>query len=184
MRRVRRWLGFAVLAAIAGLWAVTLRPAILGGPATYIVIRGDSMNPTYATGDLVILSTADRYAVGDVVAYRVPAGELGAGLVVVHRIIGGEGQSGFVLKGDGNPAPDQWRPLAGDVVGTSAIWLPGAGRVVAALRQPAVLAAFCAALAVSLFILPAPPRRTRPSPRGAALVERHRDWETWTKPAH
>src|SRR4029079_17591415 len=81
-RSLRRWLGWLLLGAAAATWVLVLRPTSLGGPATYIVIRGDSMDPTYATGDLVILEQAASYGPGDIVAYRVPAGELGAGLAV------------------------------------------------------------------------------------------------------
>jgi signal peptidase len=176
-RSLRRWLGWLLLVAAAGTWVLVLRPTSLGGPATYIVIRGDSMDPTYATGDLVILEQAASYGPGDIVAYRVPAGELGAGLAVVHRIVSGTAESGFTLRGDNNPAPDPWSPRGGDVVGRSVVWLPGVGRVVAALRQPAVLAALCAALIVTLFMMP---KRREPSPAPTL----HPGWEIWTKPAH
>ena len=73
-RSLPRWLGWLLLVAAAAAWVLVLRPTSLGGPATYIVIRGDSMDPTYATGDLVILEQADSYGPGDIVAYRVPAG--------------------------------------------------------------------------------------------------------------
>lgn len=176
-RSLPRWLGWLLLVAAAAAWVLVLRPTSLGGPATYIVIRGDSMDPTYATGDLVILERADSYGPGDIVAYRVPAGELGAGLAVVHRIVSGTAESGFTLQGDNNPAPDPWSPRGGDVVGRSVAWLPGVGRVVAALRQPAVLAALCAALIVTLFMLP----KQREPPSAPAL---NPGWEIWTKPAH
>ena len=174
MRRARNLIALAAFLAVGGLWAVTLRPALLGGPATYIVIRGDSMSPTYATGDLVILQRAPAYAVGDIVAYRVPNGELGAGLLVVHRVIGGDGARGFLLEGDNNPAPDPWTPRHGDVVGRSAFLLPGVGRIVAAVRQPAVLGAVGAAVVVTFIMFP---RRRTEAPL-------HPDWEVWTKPAH
>lgn len=90
---------------IAGSWFVALRPMSLGGPVDYLVIRGDSMLPTYETGDLVIVQSEPTYAVGEIVAYRVPAGELGAGRLVIHRLIGVE-SGGFTVQGDNNPAPD------------------------------------------------------------------------------
>ena len=67
--------------------------------------------------DLLILHAADRYGVGDVVGYRVPDGEFGEGHLVVHRIVAGDGGTGFVLEGDNNPAPDPWLPKTVDVVG-------------------------------------------------------------------
>jgi signal peptidase len=181
MRRAGHWLSLLLLVGAAAAWIIVLRPGALGGPATYVVVRGDSMNPTYATGDLVILERSDAYGPGDVVAYRVPQGELGAGLVVVHRIIGGDAASGFLMRGDNNPAPDPWSPRGDDVVGRSAVWLPGVGRVVAVVRQPATLAAICAALIVTLFAMP--PRRRGRRPEAVVELPQPR-WETWTKPAH
>ena len=164
MRRAGHWLGLAALVVLGVGWGMTMRPAVLGGPATYIVIRGDSMTPTYATGDLVILAQAETYSRGEIVGYRVPAGELGAGLVVVHRITGGDAQSGYILQGDNNPAPDPWVPHQPDVVGRAVVRVPTIGRLITAVRQPAVLAALGAALAVTFVLLPPSGGRKR-SPR-------------------
>jgi signal peptidase I len=131
-----------------------MRPASLGGPATYIVIRADSMAPTHASGDLVILMAADAYHTGEVVGFRVPAGELGEGMVVVHRIIDGDTRSGFTLRGDGNDAPDPWRPRAGDIVGYEVLRIGGVGSALAAVRQPAFFAALWTAIMVTLLLLP------------------------------
>ena len=54
-----------VLAAVWLFW-----PSALGGGTTYVATHGNSMEPGFHTGDLAILRPADRYAVGDVVAYR------------------------------------------------------------------------------------------------------------------
>ncbi|MDQ2935025.1 MAG: signal peptidase I [Chloroflexota bacterium] len=164
MRRTGHWLGLAALVVLGVAWGMTVRPAVLGGPATYIVVRGDSMVPTYATGDLVILAHAETYSPREIVGYRVPAGELGAGLVVVHRIIGGDAASGFILQGDNNPAPDPWLPHRADIVGRAVAQVPTVGRLVTAVRQPAVLAALGAAVAVTFVLLPPTGGRKR-SPR-------------------
>ena len=59
-------------------------PAVgLGGPVTYIVIRGTSMLPTYQPGDLVLVGEAEEYGPGDVVAYQVPEGEIGEGMILI-----------------------------------------------------------------------------------------------------
>lgn len=164
--RARRFVELAFGLALVALWAVTLRPTSLGGPATYAVIRGDSMLPSLRAGDLVILQVADGVAAGDVVGYRVPDGEVGAGRLVVHRIVSGDGHTGFTMLGDNNPAPDPWQPRAADVAGKAWVLLPGLGRVIVFVHQPAV----AAALAVSLLVMvllsrhrPAPHRRPLPA---------------------
>lgn len=150
-----------LLAAFGGLlagWAVLLRPESLGGTTAYLVVRGDSMLPTYETGDLVILRADRSYRAGEIVAYRVPAGELGAGHIVIHRIVGGDGSTGFQVEGDHNPAPDPWRPRTTDIVGAPWLVLPGAGRILATLHQPVVLGALAAALVVGWFVAGGPRR--------------------------
>src|SRR5437868_9645307 len=71
-QRRRRLIGnilFACVFTVAVVgWFVALRPAQLGGPATFVVVQGVSMEPTYHTGDLVISHRQSSYAVGDVVA--------------------------------------------------------------------------------------------------------------------
>jgi signal peptidase len=157
-RRIRRVAELAVALALIGAWVLTLRPASLGGPATYIVVRGDSMLPEYHSGDLVVLHVADGYALGDVVGYVVPAGEVGAGHVVLHRIVGGDGKTGFTMEGDNNPAPDPWLPRTSDVAGRLWLLVPGLGSVITLIHQPAT----AGALAVSALMMLVLARR-RPS---------------------
>ncbi len=151
LRLLRLGATLALLALLGG-WALLLRPVSLGGPALYLVVRGDSMLPTYETGDLVILRTATSYRAGEVVAYRVPTGELGAGRIVIHRIVGGDGTTGFVVKGDHNPAVDPWQPRLAEVVGTAWVAIPGFGAWIAWLHQPIVLAALAASLMAGFLI--------------------------------
>ena len=146
-----RWLRLAAMILLLVGWAVTLRPVLLGGPATYLVVRGTSMLPIYETGDLVILHDQASYGVGDVVGYRVPAHEIGAGRIVLHRIIG-FAPDGFVLKGDNNEAVDPWTPSPADVAGRIWIVVPVIGRLILWLYQPIVLAAGGAAIAVAIVV--------------------------------
>ena len=108
-----------VLCLVLGGWALVLRPQSLGGPVVYVIVRGSSMFPTYESGDLVIVAAAATYQPGDVVAYRVPAGDIGEGHLVIHRIAGGDASSGFILEGDNNDAPDPWMPRGSDIVGSA-----------------------------------------------------------------
>jgi signal peptidase len=157
-------------------WAVTLRPASLGGPATYVVVRGDSMLPGFHSGDLAILQAGRDYERGDAIGYRVPAGEVGAGQVVVHRIVGGDGQAGYVMEGDNNPAPDPWLPREGDVAGKVWLLLPGVGRAIVIAHQPAVAGALAVSLLVMVVLARRPPARraAHPEPVGNVGIRWHR----------
>ncbi len=163
MKRRRRLIGLAGTALLVTLWAVLLRPAALGGPAAYVVIRGSSMHPGLETGDLVITRAADAYGIGDVVAYRVPDGDIGSGHIVIHRIVGGDAL-GLQLQGDNNDSIDPWLPRAADVLGKAWVTIPGVGRILAMLHQPAVFGA-CAAALVAAMVIGAAPRGTTARPR-------------------
>lgn len=136
--------------AFAGLflaWFVLFRPVSLGGPAAYEVVTGTSMEPRLHTGDLVITQAQSAYAIGEVVVFRVPADEPGGGSLIVHRLIGGDGASGYITRGDNKPAPDPWHPKSSDVIGRAWIELPGSGKALLVLRQPLVLAVLLSGLA-------------------------------------
>ena len=141
----------ATFAFVLG-WFVWLRPVALGGPATYVLVRGDSMEPTYHGGDLVVLERAPTYVAGEVVAYRVPQGELGAGRLVIHRIVAIDGRGVLELQGDNNPSMDPWQPTRADVAGHAAFAIPAVGSVLALLARPAVAAALAVSLLVALGI--------------------------------
>jgi signal peptidase I len=161
--RVWKVFSVTVTAALVVVWAFTLRPQVLGGPAVFVAVRGSSMLPTYEHGDLVVVQSRATYKVGDVVAYRVPAGEIGAGKIVIHRIVDGDATHGFTLRGDHNSAPDPWHPLQADMVGIGAFRLASAGRLIALLQQPVILAGMASAIVVTVFLArPAgPTTRTR-----------------------
>ncbi len=154
--RPRRRFRISYLVTIAVLivgvaWFFTLRPVSLGGPASYIVVSGVSMEPTYHDGDLVVLQTKDAYLPGDIVAYHVPEGEVGAGKLVIHRVIGSDDE-GYITQGDNRKGEDLWRPQQSDVVGKSWLHLPGFGSLLAKFRAPLPLALFAGGFTV-YFIL-------------------------------
>ena len=135
-------LALAKLAALGALIAACLwfgLPQSLGGRADWVLVSGTSMLPRLHTGDLVLVEHRSAYHVGEVVAYRVPQGEVGAGHVVIHRIVGGNGTKGFTMKGDNRTAPDLWYPKTSDVVGAKTLRIPHAFAVIRWARSPLVL---------------------------------------------
>jgi signal peptidase I len=167
--RFGRLSSFAGPLILLGLWVVFLRPLSLGGNATYIVIRGSSMLPALENGDLVITRATAAYEVGDALAYRVPQGEIGAGTIVIHRIIGGDGEAGYTLQGDNNNAPDPWHPRLGDAVGKLTLTVPGVGRMIAFVHQPVMLGGLAAAIVVTWLVGRQPRSTSRPTAPDQAL---------------
>lgn len=137
---IRRHLStIAVILFLIG-WFFVLRPVSLGGPASYVMVSGVSMEPTLYSGDLVILQKQAHYEPGDIVAYRTSRGN------IIHRIVE-ETPDGFVMLGDNKDHPDIWTPKPEHILGKLWLHLPGVGKAVRAVKNPAVLAALISGFA-------------------------------------
>ena len=66
---------------------------------------------------------------GDIIVYRIPKGEPGAGKQVIHRVVGGDAVSGYTTKGDNRESADIWHPQGRDVVGRVVTIVPQGGKV-------------------------------------------------------
>jgi signal peptidase I len=144
IERTNKAASIAIVVLVCLFWAQYLRPQSLGGNAAYVLVSGHSMLPHYKTGDLVLVEHRTSYERGDVIAYRVPKGDPMAGAEVIHRIIGGDAERGFVVQGDNRTAPDVWRPRPGDIVGAKALRIPDAILALQFLRAPIFLALLAA----------------------------------------
>jgi signal peptidase I len=137
-----------LLCATIVAW-VFLAPTQLGGPVSYVMTHGISMEPVHHEGDLVVVREAPEYEVGDIVAYR--SSELDA--IILHRIIGREGDA-YVFKGDNNDWIDSERPTRADLIGEEWLTIAGGGKFLTQLREPrkaAFLAGLIAVFSFGLF---------------------------------
>jgi signal peptidase len=169
VRPVLSGAGIAVLA----VWAAVLAGQF-SGVVSYVLVSGTSMEPLLHTGDLAVVVRRGSYERGDVVAYRVPEGDVGAGALVIHRIVG-ETEDGFVYRGDNRRGIDLWQPTEDDIAGAMWFQVPNAGLALQILRAPLILG-LLAAIAVFVAVLrrrpgppahaPAPPARRRLGPVG------------------
>ncbi len=149
-RRPARIALTALFVVLAVAWTVLLRPQALGGPAAYVIVSGKSMEPTLKNGDLVVALERSSYRAGDVVAYRIPEGERGAGALVIHRITGGSARAGYVLQGDNRSGKDLWRPQPRDIAGDMRVRLPRVGLFLTFVRTPLGMAVFAGVAAFFL----------------------------------
>jgi signal peptidase I len=132
----------ALFVVLAVVWIFLLRPQALGGPAAYVIVSGKSMEPTLKNGDLVVALRKSSYQAGDIVAYRIPDREQGAGALVIHRITGGSAPAGYVLQGDNRTGEDIWRPQSRDIAGDMRVRLPRVGLFLNFVRTPLGMALF------------------------------------------
>jgi signal peptidase len=95
-----------------------------------IVLTG-SMAPAISTGDIIITTPITRKEprVGDVVAYQAKRFNGENVAVFSHRIISGDIQSGFVVKGDANKSPDSQKPAGPDILGVVIFVIPFLGNI-------------------------------------------------------
>lgn len=160
---MRRFAGPAVVVLLVAAWFVTLRPATLGGPAAYVIVSGNSMQPTLTPGALVIGRRQSSYAQGDVIIYRVSKGTPGAGTRVIHRVVGGSAEAGYITRGDNRQGRDRWRPKPHEIDGAKVVAIPGAGRLMLLLASPLVLGGLAALLVFASVDDVLLPRRRRPT---------------------
>lgn len=159
---IRRAAGVTAILAF-GAWFVLLRPQALGGTAGYVMVAGVSMQPTLEPGTLVVVVRQTSYEVGDVVAYRIADGDIGAGSNVIHRIVG-EGPAGYLTEGDNTSWHDPWHPSGSDVIGKVAFTIPGAVPMLLFLRSPLFLASLAAGFGVYVVLGLTAPRPSRATP--------------------
>ncbi len=132
-------LGSVVVFVIA---LVLLWPAQFGGITGLTIVSGQSMEPTYGSGDLVISIKQSSYEPGDVLSYMVPAGQPGEGGRVIHRVFSidsSSGEASYITKGDNNPNLDPWRFSADDVMGKALLHIPAVGAVLGGVSNPIVV---------------------------------------------
>ena len=139
------WSGAIIVVAFTG-W-ILFAPPQLGGQARMVIVDGNSMQPGYHQGDLVIVHSADYYQVGDIVAYK----HLQMGKYVIHRIIAEE-LNRFVLQGDNNTWTDGFKPTQAEIIGKHWIRIPKLGKVITWLRKPIYIAFFASLLGGILMI--------------------------------
>ena len=157
LRIARRVPALLLLIALVAGWFFLFRPASLGGPVSYLIVSGSSMEPGMSSGDFVIVRKGEGYQAGETIAYPASGG------IVIHRIVG-EDAGAYVTQGDNSDTPDFWRPTSDEVLGRQWVRLPYAGHIIMHLT-PTLLAAIAGAVAAFSVLLrrdaPANERRKR-----------------------
>jgi signal peptidase I len=117
---------------VALAWLVW--PAALGGSTSLVVVAGASMEPTYHTGDVLIVKRRAP-SVGDVIVFTMPKRDG----QIVHRVLERRDDGTMLVQGDNRSTPDLPLPTDADVVGVVRALIPQGWIVVKLLTSPLVL---------------------------------------------
>jgi signal peptidase I len=115
-------------------------PVSIGGPASYVIVDGASMEPTYHSGDLVVAIERNEYKVGDTIVYDAA---INSQFNVIHRITAPT-EGGWITQGDNMDRPDGWIAPHDEIHGVALFHIPNGGAIVAFVRTPAALAGLLA----------------------------------------
>ncbi len=120
---VLAWLLTAVL-----LTFVTLD--LTGVVQARIVVTG-SMAPAINPGDVVLTMSPDNVmpVKGRIVTYQGRRLDGTPVALFSHRVISGNAQDGFVVKGDANPSADTQKPTIKDILGVVVLTIPWVGHL-------------------------------------------------------
>jgi signal peptidase I len=101
-----------------------------GNVKARIVLTG-SMSPAINVGDVIVTVpiTQKTPQIDDVIAYQAKRFNGENVAVFSHRIIGGDIENGFIVKGDANKSPDPQKPKAGDILGVVLFTIPFVGNL-------------------------------------------------------
>lgn len=132
-------LGVSVYAANAARLVGEMMPMPFGCGAA--VVLSGSMEPTFSTGDLIVVTEAEEYAEGDIVVFQEGR------MLVVHRIVDIDGTA-ITTRGDANNADDA--PITAETIkGRVRFHIPQLGHVVNAIKSPVgIVCTIAAALAL------------------------------------
>lgn len=163
----RDWLQMLLFAVAALAFWMFLAPSQIGGPLTYAVVHGHSMEPSLHDGDLVVAVRQSSYEVGDTVLYDKFGG------LVIHELVSGDPVNGWVSRGVNNTWDDAWRVMPGDIKGTYLFSSTTLGSALGWLVERPQAAALAAVLVFVILSLPRPHRRTL-TPQARLLMKQSR----------
>ena len=126
VRKTFQAVGYGLAIVLLGFSALSFSGVV----KARIVLTG-SMAPVIHPGD-IILTTPVQHKFpkkGDIVAYTAKRFNGATVAIISHRIIGGNVNDGFIVKGDENKLPDVQRPKLEDIKGVVIFIIPFLGNL-------------------------------------------------------
>lgn len=126
------------------------------GVVSLRMVQTSSMQGTIDQGSLIVSANWLKPQLGDIAVYHQKNFDGQYVDFVVHRVIAGSAEGGYVFQGDNNISADPLRVASSDVVGVVQFWIPS----VSALANPLIDLVLVSLIAFSYFAVKQ--LRTRP----------------------
>lgn len=110
MQKLSRFIDIILYIIVAIALTAAITSVLWDKPIMFSSVRSNSMYPLIQRSDMILirsLSEKDRVNIGDIVVFKVEEGSLSSKGWIVHRIIGGDDETGYITKGDANDYTDQ-----------------------------------------------------------------------------
>jgi signal peptidase len=116
---------------IAAIILLTFSALSFSGNVKARIVLTGSMEPAISAGDVIITTPIAHKTpkINDVIAYQAKRFNGEKVAVFSHRIIGGDIENGFIMKGDANKSPDPQKPKAEDILGVVFFVIPFIGNL-------------------------------------------------------
>lgn len=102
---------FVLVAAFVLSFFTFIAPVQIGGPNSFAIVRGDSMEPMFQNNDFVLATAQSQYKNGDIIIYKKMGG------LVIHQIVPCGRADLFCTKGINNQYPDSWGVRSSEILG-------------------------------------------------------------------
>ena len=130
IKRVFRVIGLVLTWLLTAVLLTFVTLDLTGVIQARIVATG-SMVPAINPGDVVLTMSPDNVipVKGRIVTYQGRRLDGTPVALFTHRVIGGNAQDGFVVKGDANPSADTQKPTIKDILGVVVLTIPWVGHL-------------------------------------------------------
>lgn len=128
--KIGAYVFYIAIAVVALFLLASVVP--MAGVKTFVVQSG-SMEPAIKTGSVVVVKSADTYAVGDVITFGPRTKTKSP---TTHRIVEVKADGNYVTRGDANNAEDMRTVSRYEVIGRVLFSVPFVGYAVAAAQKP------------------------------------------------
>lgn len=146
-RRARRVLSSVLIWTTVGVAVLWLWPSRFGGDTTPLVVDGNSMKPTYASGDLIIAHADDHYQPGEIIVFRIkPPGAHAPDHLIVHRLLAISPDGRITTQGDNRRVADGFVVTTNDIVGRARLRIPHGGTILHVLSRWWILSVVAGAI--------------------------------------